>query len=327
MRGTHGKSAPLLRHAAILLGIAALMQVPPPAAAQSSQRPIRFVTTAPGSGNDFTIRLMSPGLTAALGRQIIVDNRAGLVVPGSIVAKAPGDGSTLLILSSTLWIAPLLQPDVPYDPVRDFSPISMVTTAPNVLVVHPSLPVKSTQELITYAKGRPGQLNFGVTVLGGSIHLAGELFASLGGLNMVRVPFKGVGDAVTAQLSGEVQVMFPVAVSARAHMDSGKMRGLAVSSREATALVPGLPPVSATLPGFEAVTMTGVWAPKSTPETVIRRMHAEIVAALNLPEVKDRLFAAGSEVVGSTPQEFAATMKADMTKWARIMKETRIGKE
>lgn len=296
-------------------------------AQSTTQRPIRFVTTAPGSGNDYTMRLMSPGLTAALGRQVIVDNRAGLVVPGSIVAKAPGDGSTLLILSSTLWIAPLIQPDVPYDPVKDFAPISMVTTAPNVLVVHPSIPVKSTQELIGYAKARSGQLNFGVTVLGGSIHLAGELFNNMAGLKMVRVPFKGVGDAVTAQLSGEVQVMFPVAVSARAHMDSGKMRGLAVSSKDATALVPGLPPVSATLPGFEAVTMTGIWGPRSTPEAIVKRMHSDIVRVLHQPEVKDKLFASGSEVVASTPQEFAATMKADMTKWARIIKEAKIGGE
>ncbi len=290
------------------------------------EKPIRLVTTAPGSSVDFLSRVLADGISDPLGQRVIVENRAGQVVPARTVATATPDGYTVLVAASTVWLAPFIM-QANYDPVRDYSPITLATQSPNILTVHPSLPVKSVNELIALAKAKPGQLNCAVTAIGGSIHLAAELLKSMTGVHIVIVPYKGVGEAVTGLMSGEVKVMFPPPSSVAPHIASGRLRALAVTTAEASPLVPGLPPVAASLPGFEASTMSGIWVPVRTPDAVINRLHQEIVRFLNRADTKARLANVGMEIVGNSPREFGLLMKNDMAKWAKIIKEAGIRTE
>src|SRR5688572_22193939 len=207
-------------------------------------KPIRIVTPGSGGAADFAARLIAPGLTAALGQQVIVDNRSSTIIPGEIVSKAPPDGYTLLIFGAPFWIGPLLE-KTPYDPVRDFQPITAAVRQPNILVVHPSLPVKSVRELIVLAKARPGVLNYASVATGSSSHLAGELFKAMAGVSLVRVPYKGSGAAMVALVSGEVEVSFASAGTVAGAVRSGRLRALAVTTAHPSPLVPGLPTVAA----------------------------------------------------------------------------------
>jgi tripartite-type tricarboxylate transporter receptor subunit TctC len=286
-------------------------------------RTIRIVTSASGGGTDFVARVVSQGLTGSLGQQVIVDNRGGNI-PVEIVSQAPPDGYTLLADGSSFWVTPLLQ-KAPYDPVRDFSPITLVVSAPNLLVVHPSLPVKSVKELIALAKAKPGELNFSSGGVGGGAHLSGELFKSMAGVNMVHIPYKGGGPAMIALLGGEVQLLFPNTPSAAPYMKSGKLRALAVTSAQPSVLFPALPTVSASgLPGYESGTTYGIFAPAKTAAALINRLNQEIVRVLNRTDVKEQFLNAGVEVVGSSPEQFAATMKIEMVKWGKLIKDAGI---
>lgn len=282
-------------------------------------KPLRIVTTAPGSSVDFLLRLIAEGISDPFGQRVIIENRAGQAVPARTVAAASPDGYTLLGAASTVWLAPFIM-EANYDPIRDFSPITLATRSPNILAVHPSLPVKSVNELIELAKAKQGQLNCAVTAIGGSIHLGAELLKAMTGVKIVIVPYKGVGEAVTGLMSGEVQLMFPPPASVSQHIASGRLRALAVTTAERSALVPGLPTVAASVPGFEATTMSGIWVPAKTPEAIVNRLNQEIVRFLNRPDVKVKLSNAGMEVIGSSPKDFAVTMKNDMSKWEKIIK-------
>ena len=287
-------------------------------------RPIRIVAPEVGGSGDFAARLVAQGLTAGLGQQVIVDNRGGSYIPQLIVAKAAPDGYTLHVNATGFWIGPLLR-KAPYDPIKDFAPISVMTSSSNVLVVHPSLPAKSVRELIALAKAKPGELNYATGLSGSSSHLAGELFKHMAGVNFVRVPYKGNGPAVIGLIGGEAQLMFPSSTAVRPHLKSGKLRALAVTSAEPSALVPGLPTVAAAgLPGYESVGRTVILAPAKTPAPIIKRLNQEVVRVLKQPDVKEKFFNTGVETVGSSPEQLAAMAKSEMTRIGKMIKDVGI---
>ncbi len=283
-------------------------------------KPIRIVTVGYGSNTDLATRLIAEAVTGSLGQRMIVDNRG--IIAAEIVAEAPPDGYTLLHYSNVLWFMPLFRDNVRWDPVRDFLPITQTLTSPNVLVVHPSLPVSTVKELIAFAKARPGQLNYGSSSTGAGNHVAAELFKALAGVNIVRVNYKGGGQAVNDLLAGQLHLMFPAAGSVMPHVKSGKLRGLAVTSAKPSALVPGLPTLAASgLPAYESSSVAGLFAPAGTPEAIINRVNQEVVRVLNRTEIKKRFLNAGIEAVGSSPGEFAATIKSEMARMGKVIKD------
>ena len=285
-------------------------------------KPIRIVTSSPGGSSDFTSRLIAQGLTDALGQPVVVDNRGDF--GGTQLAKAAPDGYTLLVDGASLWIGPLIQ-KMAYEPLRDFAPVTIAVSAPNVIVVHPSLPVKSVKELIALAKARPGEFNYASGGIGGASHLPAELFKSMAGVNLVNINYKGTGQAINALLAGEVQVMFANAAISTPHIKAGRLRALAAASRQPSPLLPDLPTVTASgLPGFESIILQGIMTAGKTPAARITRLNQEIVRVLNRPEVKQRHFNAGVETVGSTPETFAATIRADIVKWGKVIKDAGI---
>jgi tripartite-type tricarboxylate transporter receptor subunit TctC len=285
-------------------------------------KPIRIITSAPGGSSDFTSRLIAQGLTDTLGQPVVVDNRGNF--GGEQLAKAPPDGYTLLVDGASLWIGPLIQ-KTSYEPLRDFAPVTIAVSAPSVIVVHPSLPVKSVTDLIALARARPGELNYGSGGIGGASHLPAELFKSMAGINIVNVNYKGTGPAVNALLAGEIQMMFANAAIATPHIKSGRLRGVAVASLQPSPLFPDLPTVAASgLPGFESTILQGVVTAGRTPAARIGRLNQEIVRVLNRADVKERHFNTGVETVGSTPEIFAARMRADIVKWSRVIKDAGI---
>ncbi len=287
--------------------------------------PIRIVTSEPGGGTDFVSRLVAQGITAPMGQQVIVDNRPSGPLIGELVAKAPPDGYTVFLNGSAFWLLPFLQSNTPYDPVRDFSPVTLATVSPNVLVVHPALPVKTVKDLIALAKAKPGQLNYGSSSAGTPTHLGAELFNSMASVNIVRVPYKGNGPAINALIGGETQIMFANVAAVAPHTKSGRLHALAVGSLKPSDLAPGLPTVASSgLPGYESVSTYGVFAPAKTPSAIIARLNSEIIKILKRPETKERLTASGVEAVGSTPEELFAAMKTDMVKMGKLIKDRNI---
>ena len=287
-------------------------------------RPIRFVTTLPGGGNDFVTRLLAQALAVPMGQQIIVENRPSGVIVVDTVAKAPPDGYTFLLYSDGLWLLPLMQ-KVPYDPVADFAPVTLVGSTPHVLAVHPSLPVKSVRELIALAKARPGDLNFGASDPSSASNLSAELFKSMASVNIVGIRYKAAGPVVIALMGGEVQMMFNTAPSVAPHLKSGKLKGLAVTSIQPSPLAPGLPTVAASgLPGFEAATTYGLFAPARTPPAIVAQMNREAVRILNNSEFKERLLSAGVEAASSSPEQLAARIAAEMTRMGKVIRDAGI---
>jgi tripartite-type tricarboxylate transporter receptor subunit TctC len=289
-------------------------------------KPIHIITGEPGGSNDFASRLIAPGLAERMGQAVIVENKGGAsgIVGAELVVKAPPDGYTVLLYGSPIWLLPFMQ-TLSYDPLRDFLPVTLVIRSPNLLVVHPSVAANSLKELIALAKAKPDALNYASSATGGSPHLAAELFKAMAGVNMVMISYKGAGPAVTATISGEVQVMFPNAASSAPHLKSGKLRALAVTSAQPTELIPGLPTVAASgLPGYEAVSMFGMFAPAKTPPAVINRLNQETARVLARPEVKEKFFNAGVEAVGNSPAEFATAMKTEMTVLGKVIRDAGI---
>jgi tripartite-type tricarboxylate transporter receptor subunit TctC len=282
---------------------------------------VRVVTLAPGGGSDVVARLIAPVLSEGLGQQVIVENRGAIAA--EVVAKAPADGYTLLVEGSPLWVLPLFR-SVPWDAVKDFAPIALAVSTPSVLVVHPSLPVKSVQELITLAKAKPGQLNYAAGTLGANPHLAAELFKSMLDLNIVQVAYKGTGPGVIGLMGGEVELMFPNAGSALPYIKSGRLRALGGASLQPSALLPGVPTIAATVPGFESISPQGLLAPANTPAAIVNRLNRDLVRGLNRPEVKERFLNIGAEVAGGTAEEFSSKIKSDIAKFTRLVKESRI---
>ena len=289
-------------------------------------KPVRFVAAEPGGANDIAARLIAPGLTSALGQQVIVDNRPAGVIPSQIVSKAAPDGHTLLITTSLLWILPQLQP-TPFDPMRDFAPVVLVANTPNILVTHPSLPVKTVRDLIALAKARPGELDYASGALGSSSHLAAELFKSMAGVKMVRVPFRGAGPAVLGLASGQAQLMFGSASSVRPHIPA-RLRAIAVSTASRSTVFPELPTIAESgVSGYQTVTPLGMFAPAGTPEPIVSRLNSEVVQILKQSDVRERFLAMGVEVVASSPAELGAMMKYDAARMSKVIKAAGIRAE
>jgi len=303
-----------------------------PAWAQSGnfpERPIRFIAAnAPGGGLDITARAIAPKLSAAFGQQVIVDNRAGAAgsIASDIVAKSTPDGYTIMVASlGGLAVNTNLYKGLTYHPLRDFAPITWATSGSNVLVVHPSVPAKSVQELIALAKAQPGKLSYGSSGAGNAGHLAGELFSGMAGITMVHIPYKGGAPAMIDLLAGQIQLIFSSAPTAVPQVKAGKIRGLAVTTARRSLILPELPTIAeAGLPGFEADNWYGVVTTMKTPRAVIDRLNTEVVRALHAPEVKQALLTQGLEVRTSTPQEFGAYMRSEFDKWAKVIKDAGI---
>ena len=282
-------------------------------------KPVRLVTSLPGGGNDFVARVIAQGITAPLGQPVIVDNR-GAQPAMQIVFKAQPDGYNLFVGGADFWTAPLIR-KMEWDPVKDFSPISNTTAAYTILVINPSLPAKSVRELIDLAKAKPGALNFNSSSIGSAGHLSGELFKSMAGINMVHIPYNSGGAAITAVISGEVQLAFFAPAAVAPLVKAGKLRALAVTSPKPTALAPGLPTIAETVPGFEIGSATAVLAPARTPAAIINRLNQEIVRLLNQADVKEKFFNVGVEVVASSPQQLAALMKSDIARLGKVIRD------
>jgi tripartite-type tricarboxylate transporter receptor subunit TctC len=288
-------------------------------------KPIRIIASQAGSSGDFVARTVAEGLTKNLGQQVIVDNRGGGVIAGDLVAKSPADGYTLLLYGNTHWLLPLMRKQVPYDAHRDFAPISTAARGVNILVVHPSLPVKSVKDLIALARARPGELNFSSAALGTMNHLAAELFKFEAKINIVRVAYRGSPAAMNGVMVGETQLMFSPAAPALPAIKAGKVRPLAVASRTRSPAYPDLPTVAeAGQPGVEAVSYHGIFAPAKTPEAVVARLNQEIVRVLQQPEIRKRLAAIGVEAAGSTREQFATLIRDEVTSMGKVIREAGI---
>ncbi len=298
------------------------------AAAQSyPNKPIRILASEPGGMLDIESRLIAQDIAGPLGQPVIVENRPSAVLPDIAVRAAP-DGYTMAIAGGSTWLTPLLQ-KTSYGAIKDFSPVTWTTTYPYILVVHPSLPVKSVKELIDLAKSKPGVLNIAATASpGGNSFLAAELFKSMAAINLVRIPYKGNAQGLVAVLAAEAQVMFLAPVAVTAHFKSGKLKGLAVTTLEASAQAPGLPTLAASgLPGYEAIGIDGILVPAGTPAAIIQRLNQEIVRFLNRPDVKEKFLSSGAETVGSSPEQFAVKIKSEIDKWGKVLRDAGIKPE
>ena len=293
-------------------------------------KPVRIVVGfTPGTTTDITARALAQALTPRFGQQVIVENREGANsgIANSIVARANPDGHTILIGTLSLVVSPLLYKELPFDP-KDLAPVSLVVLTQNVICVNPKVEATSIRELIALARSRPGELNYASGATGGTPHLAAELFKSMAKVNIVRITYKGSGQALTDMLAGHLQVSFPNAGGAASYISSGRLRALAVTAAHPSALFPKLPTVSASgLPGYEAGVLNGIFVPARTPAAVVRRLNQEIVLALSRPDVKDKLFTTGVEAVGSPPERLTEAMKADMTVWGKLIRELGIRNE
>ena len=289
-------------------------------------KPVRIITADAGGTGDVVARQIAQGLSGNLGQQVIVDNRGGgAIISGQLVAKAPPDGYTLLVFGGSFWIAPLMRDRNPYDAVRDFAPISLVASTPIVLSVHASLPAKSVRDLIQLARTRPGELDYVSGPAGAVAHLAGELFKTLAGVRIMHIPYKGEGPALVALAGGQVHLSFLTAGAVTPMMQSGKLRALAVTSAQPSALLPTLPTVAASgLPGYETSITYGMFAPARTPNAIIARLHQETTRLLSGADAREKLLSAGIEYAGSSPAEFAATIKSDITKMSKVIKDAGI---
>ena len=284
---------------------------------------VRIVVPFPaGAGADTTTRLFTPKLTEALAQQFIVDNRAGAAgnIGAEAAARAAPDGYTLLVAPASLASSRSLYKNLGFDLARDFEPVAMLATAPFVLAVHPSVPVKSVKELIAFAKSRPGQLNFASTGIGGTNHLAAELFRHVAGIDIVHVPYKGTATAVPDLIGGQVSMMFTATLSSLPHVRAGRLRALAITSAKRSLAAPELPTVAESgLVGYEASTWFALLAPAGTPREIVVRLNAAIATIGQTPEIRDRLVAQGAEPLGGTPEQLGAFIRSEIEKWGKVV--------
>jgi tripartite-type tricarboxylate transporter receptor subunit TctC len=283
-------------------------------------KPIRFVI---GPAPDVLARLIGQKLTDAWGQQVIVDQRpaAGGIIAGETVAKAPPDGYTWLLSTGAYPTLVGLYPKLPFDFVRDLTPVSLLASIPFLLVVHPSVPAKSVAELVKLARERPGQLNYASSGNGTTAHLAAEMFKNMAGINIVHVPYKGTVQGVVDLMSGHVHMMFAIMQSAYPHVQAGKLRALAVSGVKRSPSAPALPTIAESgVPGYEFTSWNGVHVTAGTPKAVVTKIHGELVKVVALPDVRERMFNLGMEVAGSTPEQLAALVTSDIAKWGKVIK-------
>jgi len=313
-------------HAAVL--VAASVFVAPFAIGQSTYpaKPVRLVVPfPPGGTTDIIARATAQKLSEAWGQQVIVDNRPGAAgnIGSELVARSAPDGYTLLMGTvGTHSINPSLYTKMPYDHVKDFAPVILVAGVPNVLVVNPEVPIKSVPELIAYAKANPGKLNFASSGSGTSIHLSGELFKAMTGVQMTHVPYKGSAPALTDLVGGQVQLMFDNLPSSLAFIKAGKLRALAVTSASRAAALPDVPTVAEYVPGFEASSWFGILAPAGIAPEIIAKINGEVAKWLATPEAKEKLSAQGANAAGGSPQDFTKHIQAETAKWAKVVKES-----
>lgn len=291
-------------------------------------KPIRFVVPFPPSGaNDILARLFAEKISKYWGQQLVVDNRpgAGSIIGSEIVAKAPPDGYTILIVGQGYALNPGLYEKLPYDTIRDFARVTMLATAPNVLVMHPSVQVKSVTELIALAKANPDGLNYASSSIGSSGHLSMELLKRMAGVAISHIPYKGAGLATAALVGGQVQLLFTAPGSVIQHVRAGRVRALGVTSAKRATCIPEVPAIAeAGLPGYEVLGFYGILAPARTPRRIIDTLRSEFVRVLRLPEITHRMESICFEPAGSTPREFTATVIADMAKYGKVLKEAGI---
>jgi len=289
-------------------------------------RPVHLVVpSSAGAGvTDIMARLIGRHLSAHIGQQLVIDNRPGAsgILGSEVVLRAAPDGYTLLIANVSLVVNPFLYPKMPYDPLTDFMPVTMVNSAPLLLVVHPSIAAKSATELIAYAKSRPGQLNYGSGGRGSTPYLAAELFKSLSGIEVLHVPYKGGAPALSDLVGGQLSFMFENMPGTMPYVIAGNLRALAITSPQRSPLAPELPTmIAAGVADYEMSGWNGIFAVKGTPLEIVEKLHREVAKILRAPEVRRELAALGAEPVGDTPDEFGAFLKADMARWGRIIRE------
>ncbi|HSC96939.1 MAG TPA: tripartite tricarboxylate transporter substrate binding protein [Burkholderiales bacterium] len=305
--------------------VAALAAIAP-AEAQYPSRAVRFILPfPPGGGTDTLGRAIGNRLSEALGQQVIMDNRpgGGANIGAEIAAKSPPDGYTVFMVTTAHTVNATLYRKLSYDLLKDFAPVALLASTAQVVVVHPSVPVRSLKALIALAKARPGQLDFASSGSGSAPHLAGELFCSMAGIKLNHIPYKGGGPAVVALVSGEGAVGFTTTPSVIHHLKSGRLRGLAVTSANRSPFIPELPTVSeAGVAGYEAGAWYGMLVPTGTPKDAIARLNSDALKALKMPDVKARLDATGLAPIGSTPEEFGAHIRSEVEKWGRVVKAT-----
>ena len=291
-------------------------------------KPIRCVVPyPPGGPTDIIGRAITHKLAESLGQPVIIDNRGGAAgtIGAEQVARAPADGYTLLWATpGTHGIAPSIYPKLPYDPIKDFAPVTLVALGTNLVVIHPSVPARTVKEFIAIAKSRPGKLNFGSAGSGATSHMAAEMFKVMAGIDMLHVPFKGAAPAIVALMGGEVDMAILDTPPLLPHVRSGKLRALAVASQRRSRVLPQLPTMEESgLPGYNASSWHGLFAPAGTPRDIVARLHSEIVQIVKVPDITERLSAQGVEPVASTPEQFADFIKAEITRWARVVKASR----
>ncbi|MDP2242145.1 MAG: tripartite tricarboxylate transporter substrate binding protein [Burkholderiales bacterium] len=316
----------------LLLVAASSVFAQAPAAGQYPNRPLRFIVPfPPGGGTDIGTRIIAQKLGARFSQQVVVDNRGGAagIIGTELAAKAAPDGYTLMMGNiGTHAINISLYSKLPYDPVRDFVPVTQAAGLPLFVLVHPSLPVKSVKELIAFAKARPAQLNYSTSGSGGSMHVAAELFQSMASVKLTHIPYKGGAPAVADLLAGHVSLSFATVLETTSHVKAGKLRPLAVTSAKRSVAYPELPTVSeAGLPGYESISWLGVFVPAGTPKDIVALLNSEIVRILNMADVKERLLSQGAEPIGNTQEQFAAVLKADIAKYGKLMRDSGVKAE
>ncbi|WP_404300299.1 Bug family tripartite tricarboxylate transporter substrate binding protein [Alicycliphilus denitrificans] len=310
------------------LAVAAAGALPLGAAAQNyPTKPVTIIVPfSAGGTTDILARIVGQGLTAELGQPVVVDNKpgAGGNIGGSLAAKAAPDGYTLFMGTvGTHAINQALYKKMPFDPVKDFAPLSRVATVPNLLVAHPSQPFKTVKEMIAYAKANPGKITFGSPGSGASPHVSGELFKSMTGTDLLHVPYKGSAPAMTDLLGGQTSIMFDNMPSAIQHVRSGKLRPIAVTTAKRSPELPDVPTIAeAGVPGYEATSWFGMFAPAATPKPVLDKLNAALIKVLNQADVKKKIAEQGGDVVAETPAQFAAFIKSESTKWGKVVKES-----
>ena len=285
-------------------------------------RPLRMIVPfAVGGGTDIQARLFSLKLQPALGQQVIIDNRAGAGgnIGAELVAKSPPDGYTVLFQSASLAVNASLYRKLNYNATRDFAPVMLVSSTPLILVIHPSVPVKNVKELVSLAKSKPGVFNFGSNSTGTTSHLAAELFKTMTGTTMAHIPYKGAGQAVIALASGEIDMLFTTILAALPHIDSGRMRALAVTTLKRAPSLPKLPTVDETLKGFESDNWYGMFFPAKTPANIISHFHAEMTKVLTDPDVRKLMENQGAVPLGSSPEEMTAYLQREIDKYAKVI--------
>ncbi|MBC7782117.1 MAG: tripartite tricarboxylate transporter substrate binding protein [Proteobacteria bacterium] len=288
------------------------------------------VPTSPGGGTDIVTRILAQKLSESFSQSFVVENRpgAGQILGTEFVARAPPDGYTLLMAASAIVLNQVLAKKPPYDTLRDFAPITLAASLPNVLTVHPSLPVKTVKELIALARAKPGALNYSSAGAGTSPHMSMELFRSLAGIDLVHIAYKGTGPATADLIAGHVQLSMPNTLTATPFLRVGKLRALGVTGSKRASALPNVPTLAeAGVPGYEAIQWYGLFAPAGTAREIVARVQADVAKALRLPDVGERLAADGAEAVGNRPDEFAAYIRSELEKWGRVVREAKLSLE